>query len=161
MDLQQTIMPLPRFSTSKACYKRQMWFYNLGLHIITNKVSRGVFFTWTEDIANRGSTEVASSLLSAIELDETLRERKNHLIVWSDSCAGQNKYFQIICLYQYVILKGYVKSVDHKFPEVGHSYLDSDRDFGRIEKNLRKVTNLYYQNSIDRQYYNQQREISW
>ncbi|CAH0731398.1 unnamed protein product, partial [Brenthis ino] len=44
----------------------------------------------------------------------------------------------MICLYQYMILKGYFKTIDHKFLEVGHSYLDSDRDFGRIEKVLRK-----------------------
>ncbi|KAL1493809.1 hypothetical protein ABEB36_009497 [Hypothenemus hampei] len=29
------------------------------------------------------------------------------------------------------------------FPEVGHSYLDSDRDFGRIEKALRKHQNTF------------------
>lgn len=33
--------------------------------------------------------------------------------------------------------------IEHKFPEVGHTYLDSDRDFGRIEKNLRKHQNIY------------------
>ncbi|GBM55055.1 hypothetical protein AVEN_146094-1 [Araneus ventricosus] len=32
----------------------------------------------------------------------------------------------------------YFKVIEHKFPEVGYSYLDSDLDFGRIEKNLRK-----------------------
>lgn len=83
-----------------------MSFYNLGLHIKSNKVSRGLFCTWTEEIANRSSTEVASSLLTTIELDETLRKH-SHLIVWSDSCAGQNKNFQIICLCQYMILKDY------------------------------------------------------
>lgn len=42
-----------------------------------------------------------------------------------------------------MILKGIFKIIDHKFPEVGHSYLDSDRDFGRIEKKLRKNQNIY------------------
>ncbi|CAG4946621.1 unnamed protein product [Parnassius apollo] len=37
----------------------------------------------------------------------------------------------------------YFKVIDHKFPEVGHSYLDSDRDFGRIEKVLRKHDTVY------------------
>lgn len=40
-------------------------------------------------------------------------------------------------------MKGYFKIIDHKFPEVGHSYLDSDRDFGRIEKVLRKHEAVY------------------
>lgn len=44
----------------------------------------------------------------------------------------------MIVLYQYTIKKGYFKIIDHKFPEVGHSYLDSDRNFARIEKVLRK-----------------------
>lgn len=42
-----------------------------------------------------------------------------------------------------MILNGFFKIIDHKFPEVGHSYLDSDRDFGRIEKVIRKHQNIY------------------
>ncbi|GBN13366.1 hypothetical protein AVEN_127509-1 [Araneus ventricosus] len=33
--------------------------------------------------------------------------------------------------------------IGHKFPEVRHSYFDSDRDFRRIEKNLRKHENIF------------------
>lgn len=44
----------------------------------------------------------------------------------------------MVCLYQYLISKGRFKVIDHQFPEVGHTYLDSDRHFGSIEKEIRK-----------------------
>lgn len=141
IDLQQT-MPLPKLSVSKAFYLRQLWFYNFGVHIVSESGEISHFFTWTEDVANRGSNEVASSLLTLLEFDEFLQS-KDHLIIWSDSCAGQNKNSTLLFLFQYLVMKGYFKIIDQKFPEVGHSYLDSDRDFGRIEKNLRKHETIY------------------
>lgn len=38
-----------------------------------------------------------------------------------------------------MILKGDFKIIDHKSPEVGHSYLDSDRDFERIKKKSKYI----------------------
>lgn len=42
-----------------------------------------------------------------------------------------------------MILKGYFEIINYNFPEVGHSSLDSDWDFGRIEKRLRLHENIY------------------
>lgn len=62
VDLQQR-MPLSRLSTSKAFYLKQMWMYNLGIHIVAKHAEK-LFFA---------------------------HEQKDHLIIWSDSCVGQNK----------------------------------------------------------------------
>lgn len=141
VDLQQT-MPLPKLTTSKAFYMRQIWFYNLGIHSISTDGVQPFMQTWTEDVAGRGSCEVASCLWNFVLNCEAVKTR-DHLTIWSDSCAGQNKNFLIICFYQFLISKGIFKVIEHKFPEVGHTYLDSDRDFGRIEKVLRRNETVY------------------
>ncbi|KAJ8875937.1 hypothetical protein PR048_023845 [Dryococelus australis] len=66
-------------------------------------------------------TCVALHISTLIEFHQTVKQN-DHLVNWTDSCA---------------VLEGMFKAVKYKFPEVDHMYLDSDRDFGRIEKNLR------------------------
>ena len=42
-----------------------------------------------------------------------------------------------------MVASGLFKIIDHKFPEPGHSFLESDRDFGRVEKVIKKHQNIY------------------
>jgi len=78
--------------------------------------------------------EVASALLTFLQ---TSQISGGTLIACNDSCSGQNKNFQMICLWQYLEAKKFFSCIHHKFPEDGHSYLDSDRDFGHIEVAMR------------------------
>ncbi|KAL4100729.1 hypothetical protein QTP88_020763 [Uroleucon formosanum] len=98
MDLQQT-MPLSKLSTSKAFYLRQIWFYNFGIHTITSENGHKPFmFNWTKEVTGKGSNEVGSCLMYFTQLSQlTFQQNIKHLIIWSDSCSGQNKKFNIIC----------------------------------------------------------------
>ena len=59
------------------------------------------------------------------------------------SCAGQNKNFKMLCFFQYLIPTGRFREIEHKFPAPGHTYLDSDRDFVKIEVAVKKRENIF------------------
>lgn len=44
---------------------------------------------------------------------------------------------------QFLILTKKFTVTDHKFPEPGHLFLDSDRDFTQVEKLVQKHQNIY------------------
>lgn len=56
-DLQQAL-PVPNLTVGKAFYLRKAWVYNLGIHDCTT--GKGFMYMWPENIAKRGSDEVAS-----------------------------------------------------------------------------------------------------
>ena len=101
VDMQKTL-PLPKLTTSVAFYLRQLWLYNVGIHFVRKNESRAYFNLWSEDEADRGCEEVGSAIFAFVEAADL----HGHLVVWSDSCAGQNKNFFIICLWQYFIAHG-------------------------------------------------------
>ena len=45
----------------------------------------------------------------------------------------------MIALWQLLLISGWFKVIDHKFPEVGHTYMDSDKDFDLIGSQVRKT----------------------
>ena len=50
---------------------------------------------------------------------------------------------QMLCFWQYLLLTKRFKVIEHKFPVPGHSFLDCDRDFAKIEVASRQRKHVY------------------
>ena len=99
----------------------------------------GYMCMWSENVARRGSDEIASCLWNYFQ---SLPITRQHVIAYSDLCGGQNKKFYIVCFWIYLLLKGDSETIDHKFLTPVHTYLPSDRDFGLIQKK-KKESEIY------------------
>lgn len=138
-DLQKALA-FPKLTTSVAYYKRNMYVYNFGCHNLTT--DQIYMYFWDEVSGSRGSQEIGSCLLKHISKSVST---ENHLIAYSDTCGGQNRNFNIALMMMKVTQDPNlsVDTFDLKFLLSGHSYLPNDRDFGLIEKNLRRKGYLY------------------
>ena len=137
-DLQKALA-YPKLSVSVACYKRNMFVYNLRFHNFHNENAK--MYVWDETIASSGSQEIASCILKHIQ-DITTQK---HVMAYSDACTGQNRNINIALIWLKIVQPSdnNVETVDHKFMVSGHSFLPNDRDFGLIETKIKKSNYTY------------------
>lgn len=137
-DLEKTL-PLPRLATGILFYKRQIWLYNLGVH--SGSTNKGHFYIWTENEAGRGAQEIGSCLLKHIK--ENLFN-VTELILWSDSCGGQNRNIKMTLMLK-AVLQAHpsLKIIRMRFLVSGHSFLPNDSDFSDVECGLKHQQRLY------------------
>lgn len=139
-DMEKTL-PLPRIPTSVVFYKRQLWLYNLGIH--TAKKNKGHCYIWLEGVAGRGAQEVGSCLFRHIMEDADMAACKN-LILWSDSCGGQNRNIKMVLMLMAMLeVHPTLEKITLRFLTSGHSFLPNDTDFGDIECALKLQQRLY------------------
>lgn len=155
-DLMQN-QPLPKSSIGEAYYARQLWLYVLGIieHKATgDKNTPGEqlkedvhFYSWGEQELGRGANQVASALKDFIDrrLESAPHIRK--VVLYSDSCIGQNKNYAVLGMLHILSTKHNV-DMEHVFPIRGHSYMPADRAFGRVEKMLRRWRRSCFRSSI-------------
>lgn len=98
-------------------------------------------FVSSEDEAKRGSDEIGSCLIKFLEIQKS---QANILHIISDNCRGQGKNWAIVALERSLVRSGKFKAIEHWFPQVGHTRLPCDRDFGRIEKHVKNRNPTVY-----------------
>lgn len=136
-DMEKTL-PLPSIPTNLVFYKRQLWLYNEGVHC----ENKGYCFIWKEGEAGRGAQEVGSCLRRFVEL--FLKQNTETLIMWSDSCGGQNRNIKIVLMLKHLLCRHpTLKTIYFKFLISGHSYLPNDSDFSDIEKAIKLNQRIY------------------
>lgn len=137
-DMQKTL-PLPKLSTGIAYYKRQLNLYNFGIH--TGSTGNGKFNIWMENEASKGTQEVGSCLKLHIE---GIKKPIKKLILWSDSCGGQNRSIKFVLMMMF-ILENHptLECISMRYLLSGHSFLPNDREFGEAETAMKRHSNLY------------------
>jgi hypothetical protein len=122
-------LPLPITKVSYEYYLRQLWIHNFCIHDM--KSGKADMFPSFENFAAKGPNETISCL------DFYIRNRISgikKLFIFSDNCFAQNKNRYIWIYYLSLIMNNYLEEITIIYPIPGHSYLDCDRDFGRIDK---------------------------
>lgn len=138
-DLQK-VLPTPKLNTNSAYYKRKLSTYNLCIHDATN--NRSYMYIWHEGIASRGSQDVTSCLL--YHFDHYISEECNEIVLFSDSCGGQNRNINTAIMLSHFLAKNNkIFSITQHFYLRGHSYNICDRRFAIIEKKQKSESNIY------------------
>src|SRR5690606_36247266 len=150
-DMQQ-VHPLPKLPIQDAYYSRQVSYYTFC--DVDAKGHSPEFFTWTEEMCGRGSTEVASVLLHFLsnqEFDSGIKRIR----LFADGCCGQNKNSHVVHALIHWLEKDaprHIFDVELIFPVRGHSFLPADTVFGRVEKELKKLETITNPKEYDNVY---------
>lgn len=136
----QKVLNLPKTPIQEAFYSRQLNLYNFC--IVNTDSTNPDFYCWNETQSGRGAEVIGSALLHHLNNIE-FADDTELLRLFCDGCGGQNKNCHIIHTLAFWLLNKSPKSMKEIhifFPVRGHSFLPADRVFGRLEKELRKIS---------------------
>lgn len=134
-DLEQVLLT-PHSKESILYYTRKLCTFNLTVYDLASKNAQA--YVWNESIAKRGACEIATCMYKYLES----QQNKKHVILYSDSCGGQNKNRYFLTMLWYAKRKFSFQKIEHKFLERGHTQNENDSVHAAVEFNSRH-TSIY------------------
>lgn len=141
-------LPLPKLPVNQQYYSRLLWLFIFNVHIFDKSKKQAdnsdkensYMFMMLEGLAKKGSNTVINFVLFSI-LKEFNPEKHKKIILFSDSCGGQNKNYLFLQFFTSLAQQlGIV--IEHVFPVVGHSYNQCDRNFGLYSKKKKNLETI-------------------
>lgn len=150
-DCQKNLV-VPKVPDQIAYYSRQLYTYNFTIvkGSSNEKLTKDnvYIYTWNENDYRKSSNEIASAVHDC--LVKTDLSNISVIRLCADGCGGQNRNSNMIFMCAHYLLNSApanVKRIEIVFPVRGHSFLPSDRVFGLIEKDLKKMPVIYEPNT--------------
>ena len=126
----QSVLQLPSGDVGQLYYKRKLVVYNLTVYGMVSP-NDAYCFNWTECDGKKGANEIGSILHKYIM---TLPVHTKHVVLFSDSCTGQNRNQYIASILLHTVLsKPNLEIIDHKFLVPGHTHMECDSMHAAIE----------------------------
>lgn len=136
-DLQK-VLATPQSNVSDFYYKSKYATYNFTIYDIGR--NDGYCYVWHEEIAKRGSNEIASCLWNFLELQKS--KGIETVILYSDNCGGQNRNHVVFSMFVYAATKFQIK-ITHRFLEKGHTQNEGDSMHAVIENAKKRQSVIY------------------
>lgn len=125
----QAVLTTPFAGDAQIYYLRKLSAYNFTIY--ESASHRGHCYIWDETEGGRGSNEVSTCLLMFIK---SLPPVVTHLSTFSDTCGGQNRNQFICAAMIHATRTTQMETIDLKYMESGHSYLEADSMHSTIER---------------------------
>lgn len=126
----QAILSVPHAGDNQIFYKHKLNVYNFTIYDASNR--DGYCYVWDETHGSKGSIEIGSCILKYLF---SLPETVSHVASFSDTCGGQNRNKFVAAAMLFAVYNiNHLQTIDLKFMESGHSYLEADSMHATIER---------------------------
>ena len=134
----ENVLSCPRANISNFFYKRKLSVYHLTPHCSIDK--RGYGAVWCETKSGRSANDLASTLITILNMIVRHHSAVKKLILWSDSCVSQNtNSVMSFALQDFIRSHSQIECIEQKFCEPGHS---SIQEVDNIHSHIEKVLNV-------------------
>jgi hypothetical protein len=132
-------LSLPITKTNLEYYLSKISIHNFGIHDL--KSNKATMFLYSENYSAKGPNEVISCI--NYYLNSILDKNVKQIHIFSDNCYSQNKNKYLWAFYDHLVKIGKFDKITIYYPFPGHSLVEIDGDFGKIEINRKRTDKIY------------------